>query len=518
MYLLLDKAIQEKNKDALHAWIELTFGLSIPRKAICHNHCAPFDFVADAIFGAFRQAVARANRSGGKTLAFAVIETTLTYYHEHLEVANVGAVLNQADRAYGYVKDFTAYSPFKHNVESLTATRGKFLNGSMLQLLPGTPTAVNGPHPQISLLDEVEQMNYFAYQQALSMAQSSDSVPARTIITSTMKYAVGLMVSLIKNYRDKGLPVFEWCIWETVKALPKNNPELMAEIERVFGDELPERIDEADGYYDWQDLIAKKNDLDEEVWGVEWVCNQPERSGLVYPQFSQEANVINEDNPRREYRTSYKVNPWLPIYILEDFGFGPSNPNVNLFCQVVGNDLVVLDELYNYGKISKDNIHDTVERLKTWGVEVEDSMLDDGTITYAFPEQEVYWIPDPAGLTEIAERRRSGLNVLDPVLERSYYQLKNRIPVVRKKIADRSLQIAPDCVNLNVELMSYRNKKDRDGQYTDEPMKKDDHGPDALGYGALQLFSLVAQAQFEDQPATRPEERPLTAGLQDRIF
>ncbi len=521
MRLLLDQAISEQDKHKLHLWIQATTGYHIPRVAICSNHCAPFDFVSDALFGSFRQAIAYANRSGGKTQNVALIEAIETYRHAGLEAANVGAIQQQADRCYGYIKEVNGYNPFSSNSDprKLTATKGTFENGSVLQILAGTPTAVNGPHPQLNVLDEVELMAYAVYQEALSMAQSKGDVPARTIITSTVKYAVGLMIRTINEFKERGLPVYSWCCWEVMKPLPVDDPELMAKIQEVFGDELPAGLEQADGYYHWEDLINKKLTLDPEVWSVQWVCNQPERSGLVFPQFSLEENVIGPQNPNPKYQKDYEVNAWKPIYIFEDFGFGPENPNVNLFCQVDGEDLIIFDEIYNRGKISRENVSDAFDRLESeHGVEVQRTSDATGLIRYSTHQQQVLYIPDPAGLTEIEERRQAGITVLDPVLEREYYRLENRLPLVRKKIADRSLQVSAKCTNLIDELLAYRYKKDLDGKYTDTPVKKDDHGPDALGYGTLILFPVLAQEHLEPEAPTTQESRPLTAGLMNRRF
>lgn len=503
MYALLDEAIKTKNKDQLHLWIKATTGYDIPRFAICAHHCAPFDFVADAIFQEFMLAIAHANRSGGKTQDVGIIEGIETFHIPNLEVVNVGAIQAQADRCYSYIKEIDNSTPFKENVDSLTATRGSYKNGATLQILPGTPSAVNGPHPQLNIIDELELMAYFVVQQALSMAQSKGDIPARTIITSTVKFATGLMIRMIEEFKARGLPVYAWCIWEVVKKLPKENPELMRRIYAVFGDELPANIERADGYYDWEDLINKKLTLDPETWSVEWVCNQPERSGLVYAPFEIECNVINPDNPRKEYRKPYVVNPWLPIYIFEDEGYGPNNPNVTLLCQVVGDDVIVFKEFYHYGRISADILPEIDRELYLYQKE--------GVA------QESYGILDPAALTEREERIRHGRNMLDPILEREYYQLVNSIPLVRRKIADRTLQVASECVNLIEELQSYRYKKAADGQYTDTPDKKHDHGPDSLRYGFLILFPVQA-AQAIGKQETPEERRPLAAGLMNKTF
>jgi hypothetical protein len=67
------------------------------------------------------------------------------------------------------------------------------------------------------------------------------------------------------------------------------------------------------------------------------------------------------------------------------------------------------------------------------------------------------------------------------------------------------------------ELLSYRYKKNADGQYADTPEKKDDHGPDALGYGLLILFDVQATEAIGKQD-TPKDHRPITAGILNKRY
>src|SRR6266568_5993929 len=67
------KWTMDQRKLALHKYILLKFKVNIPRKSICHNHQAPFDFVAAAFFEQYDTIIAVANRNGGKTIDFAIL-------------------------------------------------------------------------------------------------------------------------------------------------------------------------------------------------------------------------------------------------------------------------------------------------------------------------------------------------------------------------------------------------------------------------------------------------------------
>src|SRR5512134_2190558 len=75
LLLNLDALSQQENKDEdkpktddeLHAYIKNNLGIDIPRVAVCADHNAPFEPIADLFFKRIMAAIVVANRGGGKT-------------------------------------------------------------------------------------------------------------------------------------------------------------------------------------------------------------------------------------------------------------------------------------------------------------------------------------------------------------------------------------------------------------------------------------------------------------------
>ena len=524
----LKEIVANKDKDLLHTWIELNFHVNIPRVAICPDHCAPFDFVADYIFGYIDFGIVVANRSGGKTLNFGILDTLMSYYQSNTEIATVGAIQFQAQRGYEYFNQFSSNNPFASNVDSMTISKTLLKNGSKVQILTGTMSGVNSPHPQLVFLDEIDLMVWQVLQQALSMAQSKGGVKSRTILTSTRKFTNGPMQRMIDEAGQRHAKVYMWCIWEVIEALPKNNPQLLKLIHNTFGTALPSGLEKkiyADtakedeetgkvgysqsGYYSWEDVVTKYNTLDSEVWETEWICKRPGLEGVIYGQaYSDDNNLISD-----WINDTGEVISWTPLgkrgylYLFEDYGYGEGHPDVVLFCYVPPemDRIVIFDELY-MTKQGTDEIWDMIgEKLREYDYVMPNPSL-------AIQGSMRGWIGDPHGLTEERDRKMKGAPMLPKVEDPKLYLVKNGIPIVRKFIQSGRLMITPKCINLRTELLSYKKAKKADGSYTDIPEKKNDHGPDALRYGLIKLFPTLAQKAF--MPDTTEEELiPVTEEL-----
>jgi len=489
--LLLD-IVQTKNKKLLHAWILYYFKLDIPNVAICHDHCAPFDFVADYIFGLVDFAIVVASRSGGKTLNFGVLDTLMSYYSEGTEIATVGAIQFQAQKGYEYFKDFSKKFPFVHNIDSMTMGKTELLNGSKVQILTGTMSGVNSPHPQLVFLDEIDLMIWPVLQQALSMAQSKKGVKARTVLTSTRKFANGPMQRMLDEAPERKAKVYMWCIWEVVEKLPVDDPVKMKLIHDTFQGSLPANIDKANGYYFWDDAITKFNTLDDETWQTEWVCTRPGLKGVIYgDSYSDDNNLLVEWTP---------VGKGGFVYIFEDFGYGEGHPDVILFCWVptTMDRLVVFDELY-LDHMGTDEIWNSVgDKLAGYGLKLPDKATGSkGSIRG--------WVPDPHGLTEIEDRRMKGAPILNLQEDSQLLRVNNGINLVRRLFSSGRLMITDSCQQLRLELLSYKRRKLANGLYSQEPLKEDDHGPDALRYGVIQLFKRIAKAFLPPDISNRPQ-------------
>jgi hypothetical protein len=527
--------IERQDRDALHDWILFYMKVNIPRVVITEGHKAPFDFVADYLFGLITFAVVMANRSGGKTFIFGILATILSFVNDDTEIATVGAIQQQALKSYEYFQSFSSLFPFAFNVTSFTMRQTELKNGSKYQVLAGTMSGVNSPHPQLAFFDEIDLMPWQILQQGLSMPQSKKGVRARTVLTSTRKFAGGVMQRMLDEAATKGYAVYFWNIWEVVAPLPVNNPELMERIKRVFGDELPEDIDQANGYYDWEDLIDKKLNLEDEVWATEWVCSRPGLQGIIYgTAYSDENNLITPDEG---------MDLWKPpergyIYLAEDFGHSEGHPNVILpvWIPTTFDRLVVFDELYVDDRGTDEIWEAANEILAPYNLELPNKPKGiQGNIRG--------WACDPHNLALIHERKVRGAPVLPDNKEAKLYLLQNSIPIVKKFMRAGRIMITSKCVNLRMEILSYQWRKNANGTWSNTVTKKeDDHGPDALRYLLLAIGADLERnwlrragkhlpektieknlkadkfEEYRRNAVKNEKEAPITAGLMDMKF
>lgn len=212
--------------DELHAFIKEQLSIDIPRVAVCPDHCAPFDFVADVYFYRTLRAIGMACRGGMKTLGMAVVGYLRERFTAGVEAAHVGAVEMQARRAYNHFTRLLDMPTSEGLVDPRNRTMGetRWKNGSRVEILAGTINAVNGPHPQFTHADEVELMDPVVYSESLSMPKtgrnaSGVEIPAQYVITSTRKRAHGMMQRIwaecVEAEKKGFLPPYKryaWCV------------------------------------------------------------------------------------------------------------------------------------------------------------------------------------------------------------------------------------------------------------------------------------------------------------------
>jgi hypothetical protein len=484
-------AVEEKDKDLLWEWIAFNLGVQIPRKQICPDHNAPFDFVADYIFNEFRNAVVLANRSGGKTIDFAILDTIMSYFLP-AEIATVGAIQAQAQRCYEYFQNFSDRFPFAHHKKEKSMKRTTLDNGAKVEIVTGTVSGVNSPHPQLLFLDEIDLMLWFILQQAFSMPQSKNGIESKIVITSTRKFPSGVMQRAIDEAKhDEDTKLYQWCIWEVIEKLP-TDPKKLKKILDEFKGQLPDRIEEADGYYSWDDAITKHRKLDPEVWDAEWLCRRPGLEGVIYGSvYSEEENMI--DWTPTDNKQGY-------IYLFEDFGNVEKHPNVVLFAFVptTFDRVIIFDELYLVGYDTEEIWQAIESKLATYGMSIAENVRG--------------WIPDYHGITEIADRRRRGAPMMEKHKEGARYEVNNGIKMVKNLLRTGRIMFTRNCHQLHLEMMGYKRKKNLDGTYSTIPIKDNDHGPDALRYGIILLYDLLiahihASMEEEKAPAEQPVQR-----------
>jgi hypothetical protein len=109
------------------------------------------------------------------------------------------------------------YALRKSTATSIITTTGK-----LIRPLPASQTTVRGPHPPLSLLDEIDEMDYDIYQAALGQAMEQinsrgEVIGEYIVASSTWQNPEGTMTKVIDDARDKGMPIFTWCWRELLR-------------------------------------------------------------------------------------------------------------------------------------------------------------------------------------------------------------------------------------------------------------------------------------------------------------
>lgn len=289
-------------------------------------------------------------------------------YKPGIEAATIGAIEAQADRAYNHFRNLVQM--FQERTKSdvvdssmKSKTRMKSRNGqpgSMLEILAGTMNAVNGPHPQVVHVDEVELMDPEVYQESRNMSQGRTREDgtyfrAQDIITSTRKRGMGPMQELIDQINEAKLlgveppySMYAWCIFECAARMENCQVASPGETNhcdcdkvvssrwdsgapRTLKDVCGGRFARSDGWVDHETIKNTFTKSSRGIWEAQQECIKPSTEGLVIPQFSLERHGIRRYDP----------NPELgPIYMSIDFG--GTNPHAVNWYQVLRYDIEVV--------------------------------------------------------------------------------------------------------------------------------------------------------------------------------
>lgn len=399
-----------QNPDELWNWIRDTLGIELTRFKVCEDHVAPFDVLCDMYFekkfewphpqfgtrtyGGVGSMLVMANRGGSKTFLVALLHYLNSNFKPGYEGVTFGAVEEQSKRCYAHLKPWVTvikYDPksgkkkrverdeidYSQRSETVwTAVDDQWGNprASKVEILSGTPEAVNGPHPNVSHADEAEQMRDDTWAESRNMAIAGkdafgNGIMPRNIVTSTRKSKQGRMQQLmdeIKEAQAKGfIPPFEpciWCIWETAAQVtncrnaPVNKDRDDAELcncnripKGVWDDGRTRVLADVCAIYDDKGKVINgklhlsrgwqpKEQVDElfrqnarPVWEAQQECREPET----------EHNYIQGWRPERTVLQMYDPDPALgPIFMSVDWGAG--NPNAVNWYQYLYYDTEVL--------------------------------------------------------------------------------------------------------------------------------------------------------------------------------
>ena len=236
----------------------------------------------------------------------------------------------------------------------------------------------------------------------------------------------------------------------------------------------PFAIAESHGLQIDHEILSSINELTPEAFLQEIASDFTEFVGRVFKEFDEEYHV-----------TDLQFHPGWDTYAAADFGY--SNPNVWLLIQVgPWGEINVLDEIYESGLDPED-----------FADEIRYRGLNPPTLRYFFPDP-----ADPLS-TKILEKK---LNI--HARGGTGGELNNRINWIRKALRDPRVVVDEPylaanpllppgstrprllfdrrCAKTIQDMLNYRYPEKKSDSETsirryDLPMKRDDHGPEALG-------------------------------------
>lgn len=229
-----------KTKDELKAWIKYHLDLHLPDKTVSrYADSNPFDIIWELYQICvlknnpqnIEEILCVAGRGSGKTLGMAIFEL-LCILHDQREAVHVGAILNQADRCYAYMKNFMYNRKLKplllpakvpedkRILEKANMSKSIFnIAGEKvtLEVIPCTLKACNGPHVPLVVVDEIDTVSgegLKAFKEISGMLDSRGNKRALRVGISTRKSRYGLMNQQIENAEEHDREIRRWTSFE----------------------------------------------------------------------------------------------------------------------------------------------------------------------------------------------------------------------------------------------------------------------------------------------------------------
>ena len=288
--------------------------------------------------------------------------------------------------------------------------RTTWKNGSTASVLTASQKSVRGPHPQSVIMDEIDEMDEEIYAAALSQPQSKYGIQASIGKLSTNHKMGGVMDSALERAREKGTPIYKWCIWECMKSCKDYSCSTCKLSAYCPG----KHMKEADGYYEPSDFVDKLYDLSDISLQVEWLCNKVGRDDLVYgAQYDEEINSPL-DLPG--------LNLALPVFLSLDWGgTEPFSIGIHQFFKSLG--WVRVEEVYE-GHTTNQRILAKLKKLPWWK-NVKEAVADPSRADL-IREWKDAGINTYRAITDIEEGIEAMRNALAPVFGNPKYYVNRK--------------------------------------------------------------------------------------------
>ncbi len=478
-----------KGPKELNAWIEEATGDHIPAESVCPGHDAPFALVSEFFFNEVDDGLALANRSGGKTFDVAALHLANNHHKPGFEVSHIGAIETQAKRCYAYYTAGLRHPKLRAKAPDPHIRETVWLNGSKIEILPGTEAQTQGGHPHLATYDELEQGKRQPYENAKSMPverrHNSTRHRGQFLATSTRQTSLGLMQRALDEAEETGTRVYQWCVFETME--PCDGREGRPECN---GEECPlwkwceGRAVNADGWRSRDEIIGMYRRVGIDTWEAQHLCIKPDAKALIYAPFSR-ANITEV----AEY-----VAGAGPLWLAYDWGF--TDPTHLALVQQRDGAFYQFDELVGSNRSEREWVRAVVRvvvALKGYeGPTLEEwEAIWDGKEPWPRPWPEVWpeAVGDPSAVQMRAELKEHGIGAARPALVK--HNVEEGQDVLRAAILAgsdlRRYYVHPRNKETIRSLSNYRARELSDGSFDPRPDPDPanhafSHGCDSLRY------------------------------------
>ncbi|MCZ6834476.1 MAG: hypothetical protein O7G85_01755 [Planctomycetota bacterium] len=453
------------NDDVLHQWIKDMLGFEIPRTPLVTGHDAPFDYIRHAFFEEIhpevRDCVVWANRGGGKTQLGAIATLLDMLFKPGIQVRILGGSLEQSSKMYRYLRTMIEVESLSMYIEGrLTGKALQLVNGSRVEVLSQSERAVRGTRIHRLRCDEVELFETEVWEAAQLVTRSGQCgeifVQASIESLSTMHRPYGLMQKLVKKAAKQRRTVFRWSVLDTlVRCEPRRSCDTCA-----LWDDCRGLAKEADGFVHIDDAIRQRHRVGLPIWRSEMLCDEPNRSDTVYPEFDVKVHVES-------------FEPDEGAVWLGGIDFGYRAPTALLWAFLDGEGVLRIIDEYAQRERTAEQVIEVV-RGRSWP-----------GFNWIGADPAGYQRSDQTGVSTISIWKKAGFT-----MKARASRIEDGVNGVRARLrkADGSvwMKVHPRCVKLIESLTMYHYPSDQPESLV--PIKDgQDHIADALRYLVVNL-------------------------------
>lgn len=555
-------AVAPASDEALLDAVQELTGHRIPRVAVCtdHGHVAPATTFCDLFFGRVTNCLWIGNRGGGKTANSGQLHGAKNRWNPGYTSAMSGAVEKQAGRGYAEFRKFTRQCAAE--VASSIMSKTVWVNRSETEVLGGTVSALNGPHPHFAQMDEVELSNAEAFEEFLNMAQGTADYPGQQLLTSTRKKAHGLVQAIVTECTeamrqgvDPPWRVDIFCVFETLAKVPecrmagkKERQEALKACGQDTGklcnchkvrkgswdDGMPRTFEtvcrgrafRSDGFVQLPDAQKRFKQLSRMTWEAQQECLTPNVEGIVHKWMNEKVS-LSAWLPKPQFGSIYRGWDW-----------GGQNPNVVVWFQLLDVPVglnaeglpTIEDEdavrvIPEGSMVQFDEIYKTSDELPGDGgySDLGDyvAFREEQWRDYGFPMEIAGDYCDPAGFIAKREVKKAYKRLIESG-EHDTLKVPNfksaPAPVVesvRMHISwgegERIFIVEGMCPHTSDEYDTYHWPDKKDGKNDSEaPVKDDDHAMDATRYLIFNLETFHGRSAGGEIPGAAEESKGIT--------